>query len=207
MYFNEREDTNIDNEFKASNKRKRLNKYKQKMTTIIPIAIGVIVLFLIILFFVTRTKYFLILEGSNEITIYEGTSYIDPGYKAYDNKQNRYDNEVTINGSVNTNEVGSYTIEYTFRNKKAVRKVNVVARSNNITIIHLRGAKTIYLNVGSTYNEPGYSAVDGIDGDLTNYVKINSNVDTSKKGNYRIVYIITNSSGITTTETRIIVVE
>lgn len=207
MYFNEKEDTNIDNEFKETNKKKKIKKYREKLKLIIPIAIGIIVLFFIILFFTTRKKYFLVLEGTNTMVIYQGSKYVEPGYKAYDNHQNRYDNEVTIAGEVNPSEIGTYTVSYKFRNRTVTRTVNVVAKPDIVTIIHLNGDINYHLNVGETYVEPGYSVVDVTDGDLTNNVVVNSNVDTSKKGTYRIIYSVVNSSGVTTSETRIVIVD
>ena len=61
--------------------------------------------------------------------------------------------------------------------------------------------------MGDAYEEPGYSAIDAVEGDLTNKVKINSNLDTSKQGTYRIIYSVTNSDGVTTSETRTIIVQ
>ncbi len=206
MYFKENKDTNIDDEFKDINKKKKQEKYKQKLKLIIPITIGVVVLILLSVFLITRNRYFLVLEGSKEMTVYQGTSYIEPGYNAYDSKKNSYNSEVVVTGEVNVDEIGTYTVNYTFNRKKATRIVNVVEKPAVTTIIHLNGDQTMRLNVGATYVEPGYSAADVVDGDLTNKVKIRNNVNTSKQGTYHVVYSVVNSSGVTTTKTRIVII-
>ena len=61
--------------------------------------------------------------------------------------------------------------------------------------------------VGTTYEEPGYTAIDSIDNDLTSSVKVTNNVDTSTPGVYRIIYSVTNSAGVTITKTRTVIVK
>ena len=204
MYFNEKEDTNIDKELKK-NKKFKINK----KTLII---IGIIMLLLIvsiILFFIIRNinHYYLTLNGNSDITIYEGTIYNEPGFDAYDNKKNNLNNEVIVKSNLNSNTIGTYTITYSLHGKTKTRTIKVVAKPSVITVIHLNGDKNMYLNVGTTFSEPGYSAIDAIDGDLTNKVTINGNVDTSKRGTYRIIYSVINSNGVTTSEIRTITVQ
>ena len=63
------------------------------------------------------------------------------------------------------------------------------------------------MNVGDTYNEPGYNATDSIDSNITDKVQVTNNIDTSKIGTYQVVYTVTNSSGITSSKTRKVVVK
>ena len=190
MYFNEKEDTNIDNEFK-NNKKINLSKYKKYFI------IGGIVIFVLILIVLiaillkNKTNYYITLEGLDEMTIYQGTSYNEPGYKAYDNKKNDLTQQVTVKNNLDT----------------VIRTVNVVAKPDFATTIHLSGDKNIYLKVGDSFTDPGYTAIDAIDGDLTDKVTITGSVDTSKKGVYRVIYSVVNSSGVTASETRTIIVE
>ena len=207
MYFKEKENTNIDDEFKEINKKQKKDKYKQKVKLIVPITIGIIAIILIVLFFITRKKYFLELDGSSEMTIYQGARYIEPGYNAYDNKQNTYNDQVIITGEVNSNEIGTYTINYKFHKNEVERIVNVIEKPAITTVIHLNGELEMTLNVGTVYTEPGYNAIDAIDGDLTSAVTIKQNVNTSKIGTYHIVYSVVNSSGVTTSKTRTVIVK
>ncbi len=204
MYFNQKEDTNID---KALRKRKRIN-FDKKTLKIGGIILGIIVvILLVILLFARMTRRYLVLNGSTNITVYQGSIYNEPGYNAYDNKKNNLNNEVIVESNLDTNTIGTYKITYTLYGKTKTRTIKVVAKPAIVTVIHLNGDKNVYLNVGTTYNEPGYSAIDATDGDLTSKVKVNSNVDTSKRGTYRIIYSVVNSNGVTTSETRTIIVQ
>ncbi len=62
-------------------------------------------------------------------------------------------------------------------------------------IITLEGASPQYVAKDSTYVEPGFSAVDDVDGDITDLVKINSNVNTSVEGSYKRTYNVIDKSG------------
>ena len=205
MYFNEnKEDTNIDDEFK---KERSFDFSKYKIPLII---IGAIILLLIIILLISsasrnKTKYFVTLEGTEEMTVYKGATYNEPGYKGYDNKGKTYD--VKIDGKVNTSTIGTYTITYSLHNTTKTRTVKVVEPPKVPTILHLKGDKNITLKVGDKYEEPGYNAVDYIDGDITDKVKITGKVNTSNPGVYRLVYSVVNSDGVTTSESRVITVK
>ena len=208
MYFNNnREDTNIDKEF--NNRGFNIDFNKLKMPLMI---IGGIVLLIVIILIISnvlgrKTNYFLTLEGNDEITIYEGTTYNELGYIAFDNKDNTYMDEVIIDGVVDTNSEGSYTITYNFKDIKKTRVVKVIPKASNITFVHLNGDMNITLNVGDTYTEPGYSAIDSVDGDLTSKVIVSGKVDTKKVGSYSLVYFVTNSNGVTTSSVRKITIK
>ena len=55
----------------------------------------------------------IILEGDSEITIQAGSSYTEPGYKATDNVDGDITDKVQVEGTVNNNRAGTYTITYT----------------------------------------------------------------------------------------------
>lgn len=76
-------------------------------------------------------------------------------------------------------------------------------------VITLNGDKTIKLNRGDTYEEPGVkSVVDNRDGNLDiSRVTIKGTVDTSKVGNYEITYKASDKLNNTTTVTRKVTVE
>lgn len=64
-----------------------------------------------------------------------------------------------------------------------------------IPIITLIGDLEISLNINDNYIEPGYSALDNIDGDITNRVIVTNNVDTTVAGTYDISYDVTDLLG------------
>lgn len=207
MYFNEsKENTNIDEEFK-NNKKFNFDKYKKHFIIGGIILLVVIIILIIVLVLKNRNNTYITLNGLNEMTIYQGSNYNEPGYKAFDSKKNDLTSQVIVKDNLDTKTIGTYTIVYSINNKRVTRTIHVVAKSEFDTTIHLSGDKNIYLKVGDSFTDPGCTAIDTVDGNLTDKVVVNSNVDTTKKGIYRIVYSVVNSSGITTSETRTIIVE
>ena len=66
--------------------------------------------------------------------------------------------------------------------------------TGNKNTIELIGEEKIIITKDSDYIEPGYKAYDKKKNDITNQVQITSNVDTSKVGEYEILYSV---NGIT----------
>ena len=67
-----------------------------------------------------------------------------------------------------------------------------ITRNNSRYTLELLGAERVTITVGTDYIEPGYKAYDRNNKDYTSDVKITSNVDTSKVGDYEIMYSIGN---------------
>jgi len=72
--------------------------------------------------------------------------------------------------------------------------------------IALQGMPVIYLQKGMTFIEPGFTAVDNIDGSLTSSVKVNDNLDNTTAGRYQFDYTVEDSAGNKATATRQVVV-
>ncbi len=75
------------------------------------------------------------LLGDNPFTIYQGTTYLEPGYKATDNADGDITNRVQVGGNVDINQPGEYNLTYTVRdnagnNATATRLVRVLERSS-----------------------------------------------------------------------------
>ncbi len=69
-------------------------------------------------------------------------------------------------------------------------------------VITLNGANPLNLTVGQTYNEPGATATDCIDGALT--PSITGTVNTNVAGTYTITYVATDAAGNSDTAIRIV---
>jgi uncharacterized protein (DUF1800 family) len=61
--------------------------------------------------------------------------------------------------------------------------------------ITLTGGNAVTVGVGGTFVDPGFSATDGIDGNLTGSVRVEGTVDTSTPGTYTLRYVVTDQSG------------
>jgi hypothetical protein len=78
--------------------------------------------------------------------------------------------------------------------------------SSNEPAITLNGTSTINLNLGDNFTDPGATATDDVDGDLTAFIEITSNVDTSVVGVYQITYSVSDSEGYSASVNRRVVV-
>ena len=165
---------------------------KKKKTNLILISIIITIILILIaliifIFFNPLIKIKLI--GKDE-TIEVFTKYKDKGVKIEGTK-----NKVKITNKVNTNKLGTYTITYKITHLKTTkiikRKVKVVDTIK--PEITLQGNEvTIYQN--DTYNEPGYTATDNYDKDITSKVKVTNNIDNTKAGTYEVTYSVSDSS-------------
>lgn len=61
--------------------------------------------------------------------------------------------------------------------------------------ITLKGSPIIRLLVGDTFLDPGTTATDNQDGDITSKVQTTSTVNTSTPGNYTVTYTVSDSAG------------
>ena len=210
MYFKDKINTNIDKEFgkkkKFSIKKIDFNNIDYKKIIIFS---GIILLVIIGIILITKNKhnnYFIDLDGEDLIMIYKDSEYVEPGYSARNNKGVDFTDKVVVQDDVNTSVVGDYKVIYTLGDTRVVRYVSVIEKPIGATSIYLSGEVTMYLRVGDTYLEPGYTVIDSIDSNLTDKVIVKNEVDTSKEGIYRITYMVTNSTGVSTQVSRTVIV-
>ena len=210
MYFKDKINTNIDKEFgkkkKFSIKKIDFNNIDYKKIIIFS---GIILLVIIGIILITKNKhnnYFIDLDGEDLIMIYKDSEYVDPGYSARNDKGVDFTDKVVVSDDVNTSVVGDYKVIYTLGDTKVVRYVSVIEKPIGATSIYLSGEVTMYLRVGDEYKEPGYTVIDSIDSNLTDKVIVKNEVDTSKEGIYRITYMVTNSTGVSTQVSRTVIV-
>lgn len=88
----------------------------------------------------------------------------------------------------------------------ATHSVNIVLNDGLKPTISLKGYSVMYIKVGSTFKEPGYTAADNMDGDLTASVKVSGEVNASKNGTYLREYTVTDNSGNSAKRIRKVVV-
>ena len=73
--------------------------------------------------------------------------------------------------------------------------------------ITLKGANPVTLNVGDTWQEPGYTALDGKNNDITGKVVVGGTVDTSRAAEYGLTYTVSTDSSQHTMIARTVVVK
>ena len=72
--------------------------------------------------------------------------------------------------------------------------------------ITLKGNQTTYLGLDEAYQEPGYTADDNCNGDLTDRVKVTGSVTKGKEGTYTLVYEVADDANNKTKVERKVIV-
>ncbi len=107
-------------------------------------------------------------------------------YKAIDN----YDGDITDKVEVYTNNnTLVFTVTDSSNNTNYVIK-NIIKEDVTKPSIRLINSSSITLQKGEKYQEYGVEVEDDCDKSISNKVIINSNVDTSKEGNYTVNYYV-----------------
>lgn len=136
------------------------------------------------------------LNGDNEITINLFDEYKDEGATSSFRDED-ISNLVEVNNNLDNKKVGQfeiiYKINYKDKQKELKRIINVVDREN--PNILLKGKNEISIYLGTKFSDPGVTAEDNYDGDITNKVSIDGKVNTNELGEYTINYKVSDSSG------------
>lgn len=131
-----------------------------------------------------------------------GESYHEEGFAAYDD----YDGDITER-VVRSERDGIVFYEVTDSSGNIARAERPIVYHDPIAPeLTLTGESALSLELGSTYTEPGYTATDNCDGDITDRVTVSGSVDTSAAGTYTLVYTVKDSYDNTATASRTVTV-
>lgn len=147
----------------------------------------------------------IVLNGAERVELSYGDSYTDLGASAIDDIDGDLTDSIQVSGNVDTTVYGASYITYTVTDSNgntAKKQRMVVIMESTPPELTLSGDSRIFLKVGETYQEAGYTAIDNADGDITKNVTITGSVDTSKVGAYYLTYTSTDTSNNVSTETR-----
>lgn len=188
---------------------KRKNKNKNKKIWLLILIVGIIFIFSIITFIVIKNNVKFELIGNNSYTIEVNEDYIDEGYILTLFNKPITNSNVSKKNNLNVKKIGTYYVNYYLNfygiKYKLKRKINVVDKTK--PDISLNGDSTLSLYTGDSYEEKGAKAIDNYDGDITDNIVIDGNVDTNKVGDYLLTYTIKDSSGNVNSITRTVKVE
>ena len=147
---------------------------------------------------VDNEKPIITLTGNENVTICPQAQYQEEGYKAIDNYDGDITNKVKITKKDN---LITYSVKDTSNNETKITRT-ITSEDKILPTITLKGStnQTIYL--GNTWKEPGYTAYDNCDNDITNNVVSSGVVNSNKLGSYKITYTVKDLSGNQTTITR-----
>ena len=140
----------------------------------------------------------------------------DPGATAIDNIDGTITGKIdTTPETINTSVVGTDTVTYSVSdragNKATAQRIVVIYRplvkDTIAPVITLKGANPMTIALNSTYTEPGATAIDNVDGDISNKIIISGTVNTSVANTYTIYYNVSDNAGnAAVTKTRTVVV-
>ena len=150
------------------------------------------------------------LIGDNPMSLNIGDTFTDPGATAIDNEDGDISASILTNSDVDTSVAATYTVTYTVTDSDAntvsTSRSVIVNGSNNAPLITLLGDNPLALNIGDTFTDPGATAIDNEDGDISASILTNSDVDTSVAATYTVTYTVTDSDGNTAFISRSVVV-
>ena len=150
------------------------------------------------------------LLGEPEITLPVGEEYVEFGWTASDNYSGDLTEAVTASGQLDPAVPGSYVLTYSVSDSSG----NSCMASRTVTyvdvtapVITLLGDGALEMDNGAIYEEPGFSAVDDCDGDLTALVTVESDLNSEIPGTYTVTYTVTDAAGNTATAQRTVTVK
>jgi hypothetical protein len=127
-----------------------------------------------------------------------GGNFMDPWGTALDNYDGDLTADITVTGSVYTEQLGRYTLIYSVTDSSgnegyAVRTVEVIDADE--PVITLKGPVHMLHEVGEPFGDPGAIAMDNADGDISEEIVVTGVVDENRLGTYTLEYNVTDSAG------------
>ncbi len=151
---------------------------------------------------------FITLNGEGSVTVFTPT-YEDPGCSAFD----ACDGDITESVTVTTDYVSGVAGDFTFiygvtdsQGNSAEAKRRVSVRDAEAPVLTLNGGGGAIISAWDGFNEPGYSAYDDFDGDVTSKVTVTGVPDTSVTGVFDVTYSVTDVAGNTASAVRTVTV-
>ena len=158
---------------------------------------------------VDTTSPVITILGNNPDSVFVGSGpYLHAGATAFDAYNGDLSAFISVNSTVNTDVIDVYTITYIVPDSSgnvgtAVRTVNVVSKPDvNPPVITILGANPLTTEVLESYDDPGATATDIEDGDLTSRIEADIQVDTTKTGTYLVIYTVKDNAGNMDTKVR-----
>lgn len=143
-----------------------------------------------------------LVENAESFTL-PNQSYEEEGFIATDN----YDGDLTDQVTVREQDGKMiYTVTDSSGNlatkERTIRYHDPVAPE-----LTLKGDSKITMTEGNKWTEPGYTATDNVDGDLTEQVTVTGTVDHNKPGTYKLIYEVKDGYENTATAERTVTVK
>jgi len=151
----------------------------------------------------------LTLLGETQMVHEAGTTWTEPGFLANDAVDGNLTSAVSISGTVG-NSPKTYYLTYSVSDNAgniATSTRTVIVVDSSPPVLTLEGNASLSLYKGSVFADPGYTAIDAFDGDLTSDVLVSGEVETEIPGTYLLSYRVEDSSGLSANATRVVEIE
>ena len=139
------------------------------------------------------------LAGSNPMYVPQGGIYAEPGATATDAIDGNIPaSSIGISGTVDTASFGTYPIQYSVADRAgntATVTRNVYVYDGDAPAIYLNGTNPITVEANGVFTDPGATAQDAQEGDLSASIVVTGTVDTRVLGTYRLDYDVSDSAG------------
>lgn len=138
-----------------------------------------------------------------DMTVLPGHPYEEEGYTAIDN----YDGDITDQVHISEEDgIRTYVVMDSSGNPVAVER-EIPYFDPLPPEILLQGGEYMTITCGTIYSEPGYSASDNVDGDLTEQVAVEGEVLWYQPGTYEVAYTVSDVFGNVTQKIRTVEVQ
>ena len=180
-------------------------KYKKKkMITLTLVTIFIILITFWICF---RKNYLkLTLVGNDEIILEVNSTYQEGSAKATYLKDDISSN-IVISHNVDITKLGTYyeTYQITYKGITKEVKRTIIVQDTTAPELVLQGEEEMTIFVNEEWQDPGAIATDNYDGNLSNHIETENNIDITNAGTYQITYTVADSSGNKTSKIRTVI--
>ena len=145
------------------------------------------------------------LFGGAGITREAGQAWAEPGAAGHDARDGNITSSITVTGTVDMNTTGTYVLTYSVADAAgntdtATRSVTVV--DTTAPALTLLGDANMTHAENTAWVDPGATASDSLDGNLTSSITITGTVDFNITGVYTLTYSVTDGASNETNATR-----
>jgi len=140
----------------------------------------------------------LVLNGAASATLECGSAFVEEGATASDVCAGSLTSAVVISGAVDTARPGSYTRSYSVADPSgnaATVMRTVAVTDTQPPSLALNGSAAMALDCGSSFVDPGATAIDACQGNVNSRVTVSGAVDLGQAGSYVLTYGVTDSAG------------
>lgn len=140
------------------------------------------------------------LHNKEDYYVTDFDDYEEEGFTVIDN----YDGEIT--SQVITEQEGEfvrYTVKDSSGNETSTIR-QIPFKDVYEPVVTLTGSATINLKQNDTWTDPGATALDNYDGDVTQDIVVEGEVNTGAVGQYTVTYTVSDAAGNTGTAERVV---